>query len=81
MSKISTSNNVSGAENTYKFLVLRIQVSWVFLMRCLRATPHTRVKAPDHGNVRVLIGRKGETIQVHFTLGGEGLKVQRKVCG
>ena len=25
----------------------------------LRATSHTRLKAPDHGNVRALIGRKG----------------------
>jgi hypothetical protein len=27
------------------------------------------------------IVEKAETAQVHFTLGGEGLKAQKKVCG
>jgi hypothetical protein len=47
----------------------------------LRATSHTRLKALDHGNVRALIGRKGGDRPVHFTLGGEGPKAQRKVRG
>ena len=41
----------------------------------LRATSHTRLKAHDHGNAIAQI------VQVHFTLGGAGLKDQRKVCG
>jgi hypothetical protein len=38
------------------------------------------MKAHDYGNVRVLMVEKAETDQVHFTIGGEGLKAQRKVC-
>ena len=38
------------------------------------ATSHTRLKAPHHGNLRALIGRKGGDCPVHFTLGGEGVK-------
>jgi hypothetical protein len=44
----------------------------------LSATSHTSLKALDHGNVRALIGEKAETVQDHFTLGGEGLKAPKK---
>ena len=47
----------------------------------IRTPSHTRLKAPDHGNVRALLVEKAETVQVLFTLGGEGLKAQRKVHG
>jgi hypothetical protein len=33
-----------------------LEIKW---SRALRATSHTTLKAPDHGNVRALIGRKG----------------------
>ena len=47
----------------------------------IRATSHTRLKAHDHCNLRVLIGREAETVQVHVTHEGEGLKVQRRLHG
>jgi hypothetical protein len=47
----------------------------------LRATSYTRLKALDHGNVELSLVEKAETVQVHFTLGGEGLKAQKKVHG
>ena len=45
----------------------------------IRVTSYTRVKACDHCIWRSLSGRKGRTIQVHFTPKGEGLRAQRKV--
>jgi hypothetical protein len=48
----------------------------------VRATSHTRLKALDHGNVRSLIGRKGgdcpSSLHTRSSLGGEGLKAQKK---
>ena len=56
-------------------------VSFWVIVRELRATSHTSLKALDHGNIGVLVGRKGRDRPSHFTLGGEGLKAQKKIHG
>ena len=40
-----------------------------------RATPHTTLKACDYCVLRSRIGRKDRTVQVHFTLKGQGPSV------
>ena len=47
----------------------------------LRATSHTRLKTHDQFILRSLIGQNVESVQVHFTLEGEGLKILREFHG
>ena len=42
-------------------------------------TSHIILKVHDHCNVRVSLVEKAKAVQVHFTLGCEGLHAQRKV--
>ena len=47
----------------------------------LRTTSHTRLKAHDHFTFKLLLVEKTETVQVHFTLQGEGLRTQKVYHG
>ena len=38
------------------------------------ATSHTRLKARDYCTSKFVIVQKAETVKVHFTLEGEGLR-------
>jgi hypothetical protein len=46
-------------------------------MFSLMATSHMRQKACEHCILSLSLVKKVETVQVHFTLEGEGLKVQK----